>query len=342
MISVIIPVYNCSETIEECLNAVLKCILNGDEIIVVNDGSTDNTAEILKKFDITVINQINKGPAAARNAGAAAAKNKILLFIDGDIIISKNVLSNIKDSFDANKAIDGFIGGFCARIRYKDISSRLKNLYLNYFLFSKVPEFARKGMNSSIFTIKKQIFIDNSGFNENMKEAIVEDMEFGIRLAKNNNIIVHNSKLEVEHNKKLNLVKFLKTDYLKSKIAAEFMLFHYKKKSKKNSSAVFHPLSNNLFYYFSIPFSFLMVISFCAAYFFKPIFFCLIFTVSYILWLLLNIGFIKCIKKNYGFIFTLKSIPAIVLDQITMGLGIISGVTNFIFNKNQIKKIYEN
>lgn len=86
-ISVIIPVYNASLLIERCLNSVFQQIGNFDlEVICIDDGSTDNSVNIIQNFSksITLIQQSNKGPAAARNKGIEIANSKYLAFLDAD------------------------------------------------------------------------------------------------------------------------------------------------------------------------------------------------------------------------------------------------------------------
>ncbi len=90
-ISIIIPVYNCSEYLEECLNSVLSQSINSKEIICINDGSIDDSGEIISKYqknhkEIVVINQTNQGSGAARNAGLNAARGEFVAFLDGDDI----------------------------------------------------------------------------------------------------------------------------------------------------------------------------------------------------------------------------------------------------------------
>ena len=82
-LSVIIPVYNVAEYLEECLNSVCNQTLTDMEIICVNDGSTDNSGEILRKFvkkdkRIQLIEQENAGLSAARNTGMKYATGEYI------------------------------------------------------------------------------------------------------------------------------------------------------------------------------------------------------------------------------------------------------------------------
>ncbi len=88
-ISVIIPCYNCSQTISRCLDSVLNQDYDDIEVIAINDGSTDNTLDVLERYAnadsrVKVYNQENSGPSAARNAGLDAAMGEYIAFVDSD------------------------------------------------------------------------------------------------------------------------------------------------------------------------------------------------------------------------------------------------------------------
>jgi len=93
-VSVIIPAYNSGKTIEDTVKSVLSQTFKGQyEVIVVDDGSTDNTAEAISKIKdkrIILVKQSNKGPATARNHGARKARGRFILFTDSDCIADKN------------------------------------------------------------------------------------------------------------------------------------------------------------------------------------------------------------------------------------------------------------
>lgn len=88
-VSIVIPAYNQGEYIvdalESAVNQTLAC-----EVIVVNDGSTDNTSDVLKDYDVKVITQVNKGLASARNTGIMNATGEYILFLDADDILNEN------------------------------------------------------------------------------------------------------------------------------------------------------------------------------------------------------------------------------------------------------------
>ena len=94
--SLIIPAYNVEKYIKKCLDSVLNQTYNDYEIIIINDGSTDNTSKLLESYKsnkkIKIINQENKGLSNARNTGVSNAKGDYILFIDSDDFIEKELL----------------------------------------------------------------------------------------------------------------------------------------------------------------------------------------------------------------------------------------------------------
>ena len=94
-VSVVIPCYNCASVMDETIESLENQTSNSFEVICVNDGSTDNTLDVLKKWkaesrlDITIINQANGGVSKARNVGIDAAQGEYLLFLDSDDIYNR-------------------------------------------------------------------------------------------------------------------------------------------------------------------------------------------------------------------------------------------------------------
>ena len=107
MISVIINAYNAEKTIEKCLNSILDTKYNDYEIILVNDGSTDNTDKIIELFasdKIKYYKKENTGVADSRNFGIDKAKGDYITFVDSDDYVSSNYFENI-DKY-INEGID--------------------------------------------------------------------------------------------------------------------------------------------------------------------------------------------------------------------------------------------
>ncbi len=99
-ISVVIPIYNEAKYIERCLKSLRQQTFKPKEIILVDDGSTDETLEIVHKLQATsykliILHQTHKGAGAARNLGAKSATGDILVFVDADMEFSLDFLENL-------------------------------------------------------------------------------------------------------------------------------------------------------------------------------------------------------------------------------------------------------
>lgn len=100
MISVIIPTYNEADVIKDCLDSLASQSHREFEVIVVDDGSTDSTMEVLSKYKsnnlkLTVLKGLHKGAGSARNLGSSKAKGEILVFVDSDMTFDENFLANL-------------------------------------------------------------------------------------------------------------------------------------------------------------------------------------------------------------------------------------------------------
>ena len=103
--SIIVPAYNTEKYIDKCLKSIFSNTYKNFEVIIVNDGSTDKTEDIINKYikkydNIIYIKQKNMGLSLARNNGVKKATGDYLLFIDSDDYVEKNLLENINKNID--------------------------------------------------------------------------------------------------------------------------------------------------------------------------------------------------------------------------------------------------
>lgn len=108
-LSIIVPAYNSSDYIEECISSVLKQKTSYNyELIVINDGSKDNTLEKINLFkknkNLKIINQENKGFSGARNRGIDEAKGKYIMFLDSDDLLCENSIEKLIKTANEKKA----------------------------------------------------------------------------------------------------------------------------------------------------------------------------------------------------------------------------------------------
>lgn len=129
-ISVVIPVFNCERYIGAAIESVLKQTVVPDEIIVVDDGSTDSTVNIVSAYSspVRMIRQQNRGGAAATNSGVAAASGSFLCFLDADDLWLPHKVSYQLEQLSTQPILDavfGYIRQFISDDVPADIARRL-------------------------------------------------------------------------------------------------------------------------------------------------------------------------------------------------------------------------
>ena len=115
-VSIIVPVYNAEKTLARCLDSLLKQTLKGIEIIVVDDGSTDESPRICddyaESYGVTVIHKLNSGVSMARNSGIEEAKGKYIMFCDSDDWVDETYAEsfyNSAEKFGMSLVVGGLI-----------------------------------------------------------------------------------------------------------------------------------------------------------------------------------------------------------------------------------------
>ncbi|MDY6863853.1 MAG: glycosyltransferase [Thermodesulfobacteriota bacterium] len=197
--SVIVPFYNNHDTILTCLQSIKEqdFIKDDYEIIVVDDGSHGDTGKLVQLFNLKLLRQKHKGPAAARNLGAWNAKGEIIVFIDADCLAGKDWLKKMLEPF-LDPDVKGVQGAYktqqkeiIARFAQCEIEERYRIMEKNHFI-----DFI--GTYSAAY--RNDIFIKMGGFDESFPIASGEDTDFSYRLSKENYKLVFNPEAIVYHN----------------------------------------------------------------------------------------------------------------------------------------------
>ena len=243
-ISVVIPSRNGAKTLAACLDTLRKSSFTPHEIVVVDDASTDNTAEIAQQVNCRVIRCAeNIGAARAKNRGAEAASGDVLFFTDDDVIVAREAMERLAENF-ADARVAGVVGLLDAKIPFDDFASNFKNLWMR-FTYARMPRERIGLFYTSIAAMRREIFSQLGGFDENYRGAsIAEDTEFGQRAWGAGYIIVLDARVTAAHHKQYTLREVLRTDFLR---ARALMLMRLRKRGQPFYTSV------PRFYQFAVP-----------------------------------------------------------------------------------------
>ncbi len=210
-ISVVIPAYNCEQTINDVIAAIKNQTFSPVEIIVIDDGSLDSTAKRIKNYpDVKYFFQENAGPAVARNHGLKQAQYDVVFFTDSDCVARKDWIEKAVKHFKDEK-IAAVCGGYgianaeslLARCVFSEISYRHENL---------VSEFP-KVFGSYNVGIRKDVFERAGGFNEEYRRASGEDNDLSYKIIQSGGSIYFEKKAIVDHYHPEVLSKYLKEQF---------------------------------------------------------------------------------------------------------------------------------
>lgn len=196
MISVVIPAKDAAKNIEDCMQAVLSQEgVNPDyEVILVDDGSQDNTADIAEGLGVRVIRQQNAGPGAARNAGVAASRGEIIAFTDADCAPSKYWLQQITQPFDDPQVI-GAKGIY--RTHQKGLVPRFVQQEYEFKYRRLATQVTIDFIDTYSAAYRREQFLANGGFEAALPAA--QDAELSFRLARKGYKLVFAPEAVVYH-----------------------------------------------------------------------------------------------------------------------------------------------
>ncbi len=183
LVSIIIPCYNAEKWISKCIDSALSQTYSSIEVIIVDDGSTDNSLTLVKEYGnkIRWISCENGGPSVARNAGIKLSKGKYIQFIDADDYISSFKVKQQLEFLEVSNA-DVVYGDWCYQYHQTDGTIELAD-YTTHQITDDILHYiiAYNSIIHGSCIYKREVFEKVVGFDESLK--IAEDYDFSMRAA---------------------------------------------------------------------------------------------------------------------------------------------------------------
>ncbi len=208
-LSVIIPVYNRAGLIGSVIEALLNQQTPPLEIIIVDDGSTDNTGDVVRSYPVKYIRQENRGPASARNRGFKESKGEVVAFIDSDCIARPDWLEKVLSGFDSPEV--GAVAGSYDIANPESLLSRLIHAEIKW-RHSRFGRYIR-AFGSYNVAIRRDVFERLGGFDETYRTASGEDNDLSYRILKAGYKIRFVPQALVAHYHTEKLFKYLKEQF---------------------------------------------------------------------------------------------------------------------------------
>ncbi len=221
LVSVIIPVYNREKYVAHALESVFKQNYRPFEVILVDDGSTDNTAQIIGKYDnVQYIYQTNQGPASARNAGIVESRGEIIVFLDSDDLWPPNRMTVTDRYFQQHPEVGDVLGKEMMFVEHGSVAPPwVKAEWL------AEPQDAS---NTGVLAVRRVILERVGLFNKDYKRAedtewLVRASEAGVPMARLPELVLHrrihgeNLSLQMVQMSKNNLIRIARESIRRKK-----------------------------------------------------------------------------------------------------------------------------
>lgn len=323
-ISIVIPTHNGAATLADCLQSVQPALSPLDEIIVVDDASSDGSAEIARRFQCRVVRvDVNIGAARAKNCGARVARGDLLFFTDDDVVVSPSALDRLVGDF-ADARVAGVVGLLEREIPFGNFASRYKNLWMR-FTYARLPREGIGVFYTSVAAIRREIFLELGGFDENYAGAsIAEDTEFGQRIWGAGRRLMLDPHVAGTHYKHYTLSQVLSTDFLRARALVLMRL-------RKWGQAFF--TSVPLFYQLAVPVIGAAIVSLVLAAVIPgvPVLIASLLLVA--AFYALNLSWLAYLAGECGLAFALCAAVFQPLDVLAVGAGMLTAGMEFVRGK---------
>jgi len=305
-ISIIVPVYNGEKFLGACINSLKQQCYTDYEIIIVDDGSTDNSPKLVTPPARLISTLGRTGAGAARNLGAKSANGSFLLFTDADVEVPKDWVKNTAQTIIKKKVKCGG-GGYAGPV---------KNTFIQWFAFEELA-WRRRNFHGEVETLvsnnlfcERELFYALGGFPETYCAASSEDMEFSWKVSRNHKLWWDKDN-GVFHNFTPTIKDYLRQQYRFARDAIP-MIFNNK---GLIGAKTHHPKS----FYLEIMLTGLLVLFLI---FLLPI--AAFISALTVLWI--NHGLLTAMGNKHQKGFVLKSVSLIFMRDIVIILGALHGI----------------
>ncbi len=210
-VSIVVPAYNAAKSISGVIEALLQQDYPQDklEIIIIDDGSTDSTAEIVKQYPVRYINQENKGPAAARNLGWRLSNNEIICFTDSDCLAEKMWVTKMVTRYTSEHVAG--VGGSYDIVNPQNLLASCihEEIIQRHLQMSGEVNY----LGAFNVSYRRSVLEEVDGFDESYRIASGEDNDIAYRIKKIGYHLIFDKDIGVAHHHPTNLFKYLKRQF---------------------------------------------------------------------------------------------------------------------------------
>ena len=237
-VGVIVPVHNGQETIQRCLSAVLRSDRRVDRVIVVDDGSSDDSGQLARELGVDVIRTADRpmGPAYARNVAARQIDTDLIVFVDSDVVVHPEAVGQLIEPLESDPQITATFGSYDDNPDCTRVAARYANL--RHHCAHQASAGEAETFWAGLGAIRRDTLLLVGGFDESFRPPSIEDVELGVRLRQAGHQIRTIPGAQGKHLKNWTLKQLWRTDVFGRAVPwSELMMEAHGPREKLNAAA---------------------------------------------------------------------------------------------------------